>query len=176
LKLFGGGALALFVSRPQAPTFRWFLGAAAVALGANVGNLFDRAPGRCLKVGALSLAAVLLSTIGVTAFFGATVGCFLGVLVGLLPGDLAENTMLGDTGSNVVGAAVALLAVLRLDDQPTSVMVALVAVLFLLNLASEFVSFSTVIDSVAPLRWFDRLGATPERKAWGRPPKRSVGP
>ena len=39
----------------------------------------------------------------------------------------------------------------------TGVLVALIA----LNLASEFVSFSRVIEAVPPLRWFDRLGRRP---------------
>ena len=39
----------------------------------------------------------------------------------------------------------------------TGVLIALVA----LNLASEFVSFSRVIEAVPPLRWFDRLGRRP---------------
>jgi hypothetical protein len=30
-----------------------------------------------------------------------------------------------------------------------------------LNLASEFVSFTSVIDAIAPLRWLDNLGRTP---------------
>jgi hypothetical protein len=37
-------------------------------------------------------------------------------------------------------------------------------VVVLLNLVSERVSFTRVIDAVAPLRWFDRLGALPERR------------
>ncbi len=32
--------------------------------------------------------------------------------------------------------------------------------LIALNLASEFVSFSRVIERVPPLRWFDQLGRT----------------
>ncbi|MFZ4669749.1 MAG: hypothetical protein ACOYML_10640, partial [Microthrixaceae bacterium] len=34
----------------------------------------------------------------------------------------------------------------------------LVGSLVALNVASEFVSFSRVIDAVAPLRWLDQLG------------------
>jgi hypothetical protein len=37
-----------------------------------------------------------------------------------------------------------------------------VAILLLvLNVVSEFVSFSAVIDRTRPLRWADRLGALP---------------
>lgn len=174
LKLFGGGALALIVTQLTPNVLRWLLGAAAVALGANLGNLFDRAPGRCLKVGVLGLVGVIASTVGASTFVGPQAGCFLGVVLALLPSDLAERTMLGDTGSNVVGAAVALLAVARLQNEATSLMVVFVVVLLALNLASEAVSFSKLIDSVGPLRWLDRLGATPERKAHGHPLAGSV--
>jgi UDP-GlcNAc:undecaprenyl-phosphate/decaprenyl-phosphate GlcNAc-1-phosphate transferase len=165
LKLFGGGAIALLVSRPQQQPVRWLLSAAAVALGANLGNLFDRAPGRCLKVGVLGLLAVLGSMIGSSSFIGPPTSCFLGVVIALLPSDLRETTMLGDTGSNVIGAGVAFIGASRLYDQPTAMLVLFVGVLLALNLASEVVSFSKVIDAVAPLRWFDRLGTVPERKA-----------
>jgi UDP-N-acetylmuramyl pentapeptide phosphotransferase/UDP-N-acetylglucosamine-1-phosphate transferase len=70
--------------------------------------------------------------------------------------DLQEQAMLGDTGANVLGAAVGLAAVVALDRGPT---VALAVVLLTLNVASEWVSFSAVIDRTGPLRWFDRLGS-----------------
>ena len=63
--------------------------------------------------------------------------------------------MLGDTGANALGAAVGLGAVLTLGRPARlGVLIALVA----LNVASERVSFSRVIDATPPLRWFDRLG------------------
>jgi UDP-N-acetylmuramyl pentapeptide phosphotransferase/UDP-N-acetylglucosamine-1-phosphate transferase len=75
--------------------------------------------------------------------------------------DLREECMLGDTGANVLGAAVGWGLVVALGS--TGEWVAL-AVVVLLNLVSERVSFTRVIDAVAPLRWFDRLGALPERR------------
>jgi hypothetical protein len=176
LKLFGGGAIALAVSYRQDQPVRWLLFAAAVALGANLGNLLDRAPGRCLKVGSLGLLAILVSTIGTYTFVGPQAGCLLGILLAMLRGDLTETTMLGDTGSNVVGAAVTLLVVARFQDHATSIIVLFVGVLLALNLASEFVSFSRVIDTVTPLRWFDRLGSLPERKAHGNSSRGPSGP
>jgi hypothetical protein len=63
--------------------------------------------------------------------------------------------MLGDAGVNLLGAVVGVAAVASLSNP---VLVACAAVLLALNLASEFVSFSKVIDATPPLRWFDRLG------------------
>ena len=68
---------------------------------------------------------------------------------------LRERAMLGDTGSNVLGAAVGLAAVLALDGPATLVVLVVLAAL---NAASEWVSFSAVIDRTPPLRWFDHLG------------------
>src|SRR3546814_16562081 len=66
--------------------------------------------------------------------------------------------MLGDAGANVLGAVWALSVVLTTAATTrTAVLVALVV----LNLASELVSFSAVIDRTPPLRALDRLGRRP---------------
>ena len=66
--------------------------------------------------------------------------------------------MLGDTGANVLGAGAGLGLVATTG--PGTWWVAVV-VLAALNLVSERVSFSEVIDRTPPLRWLDRLGAPP---------------
>jgi hypothetical protein len=74
----------------------------------------------------------------------------------LLGDDLRESSpMLGDTGANVIGAALGLAVVLG-----TNSVVRLVIMLVLLaaNVAAERISFSAVIDSVGFLRAIDRLG------------------
>ncbi|MEZ5137867.1 MAG: hypothetical protein R2711_03570 [Acidimicrobiales bacterium] len=78
-----------------------------------------------------------------------------GAAAGLLPADLAERSMIGDTGANALGAALGVAAVLALGPGARDV-VALV--LLALTLASEVVSFSRVIDATPPLRAADRLG------------------
>ena len=165
LKFFGGGALALIATQHAANWWRWLPAAAAVALGANLANLLDRAPGRSLKVAVAALVVTIASTAGAFTLVGPPAACLLGVLLALLPSELAERSMLGDTGANAAGASVAFVVVERLQSGPTSLMVIFVVFLLGLNLASEVVSFSSVIDQFGPLRWFDRLGATPERKA-----------
>ena len=64
--------------------------------------------------------------------------------------------MLGDTGANLFCGAVLGLAVVIEAGTGTRLVVA--AVLLGANLLSEFVSFSTVIKRVPPLRRFDELG------------------
>jgi UDP-N-acetylmuramyl pentapeptide phosphotransferase/UDP-N-acetylglucosamine-1-phosphate transferase len=79
----------------------------------------------------------------------------LGAGCGLLLPDLAERMMLGDAGANVLGATVGLGVVLTQSPLVRTVTLIVVAAL---NLASEVVSFSKVIDRTPPLRAADRFG------------------
>ena len=135
---------------------RLILDALLVALAANLANLFDRAPGRVLKVGAL--CAIALGAAALMDRDLAGVAVAVGASVALLPADLGEHLMLGDTGANPLGAVLGLGVVLV---APFGVRIAVLAVVLALNLASEAVSFSVVIDAVAPLRWVDRVGRQP---------------
>jgi UDP-N-acetylmuramyl pentapeptide phosphotransferase/UDP-N-acetylglucosamine-1-phosphate transferase len=129
------------------------LGAVIVALAANAANLFDRAPGRTIKVTMLAalVIGVLVTLGGAYAGPAAIVGAGLGML---LP-DLREWGMLGDTGANVLGGAIGFALAM---ERGLWERLLVLAVLVALNAAAEFVSFSKVIDRTPPLRWFDRLG------------------
>jgi hypothetical protein len=74
---------------------------------------------------------------------------------GLAPGELRERYMLGDAGANALGAGVGLALVTV--TTPVGRDIAAVALLAL-NVASEVVSFSAVIERVPGLRQFDQLG------------------
>src|SRR5205807_1238561 len=72
----------------------------------NLGNAFDRAPGRTIKV---SLVAwVPLAVVAGGSAAGVALGPVIGAALGLLPGDLGERLMLGDAGANALGAALGL--------------------------------------------------------------------
>jgi len=158
VKLFGGGAIAVLVAsagsdeRPG----RLLADAALIALAANLANLLDRAPGRVAKVALLCAVPVALAAGVDDRLAGHAV--VLGATAALLWPDLRERLMLGDTGANVLGATLGLAVVLTTAASTRTVV--LVAVL-LLNLASERVSFSRVIDRTPPLRALDRLGRRP---------------
>jgi UDP-N-acetylmuramyl pentapeptide phosphotransferase/UDP-N-acetylglucosamine-1-phosphate transferase len=126
---------------------------ALVALAANMGNLFDRAPGRTLKVG--FLASIPLLLLAGTAAPGVALGVVVGAALGLLPPDLRERSMLGDTGANALGAALGVATVLVVAPS-TRVVVA--GVLLALTLLSEVVSLSRIITAVPPLRLLDQAG------------------
>lgn len=158
VKLLGGGALALVIASLATPDpgLRLLADGALIALAANLGNLFDRAPGRCIKVSVLTFGVLLVGVGAKPELVGTAI--VVGAGLGLLWADLRERLMLGDAGANVLGAALGIGAVLTAT--PTARTVVLVVVLAL-NLLSEVVSFSKVIDSTPPLRAFDRLGRLP---------------
>jgi hypothetical protein len=123
-----------------------------VALGANLLNLLDRAPGRAQKVWLL-LALPLL--VGGAREWGIAAAGLLGASLACLPADLSERGMLGDTGANPLGAVAGLGLALSLERPGR--LVAL-GVLLLLNAASERVSFSSIIENTPFLRSVDRMG------------------
>jgi len=154
VKLVFGGllAVALAASLDGRHPGRVAVDALLIALAANLGNLFDRAPGRTTKVALIATVPLLVAERG-----GAMtpIAIVIGAGAGLLVFDLREELMLGDTGANVLGAVLALGAV---EACSFPVRIGALVVVVLLNLASELVSFSKVIDRVAPLRALDRLG------------------
>jgi UDP-N-acetylmuramyl pentapeptide phosphotransferase/UDP-N-acetylglucosamine-1-phosphate transferase len=158
VKLFGGAAVAVVVVSVLEPgSFgRLVADGALVALAANLGNLFDRAPGRTTKVALLAFVLLVLGVGAEPELAG--VALAVGAGAGLLPGDLGERLMLGDAGANVLGAALGLGVVIACSPTTRTVVLVVVA---LLNLASERVSFSRVIASVGPLRAADRWGRIP---------------
>ena len=158
VKLFGGGAVALLVASTvsdERPA-RLLADAALIALSANLANLLDRAPGRVGKA-ALGAAVPIGLVVGLDERLVGPV-VVLGAMLALLGPDLREQLMLGDTGANVVGATLGLAVVMTAAASTRSIVL---AVVLGLNLLSERVSFSKVIERTPPLRALDRLGRAP---------------
>jgi len=158
MKLFGGGVVAIVLAATAGEVSgrRLLADAALVALAANLGNLLDRAPGRTIKTGLILYVPIALAA--GTSPVGLALAPVVGAAVGLLPADLDERLMLGDTGANLLGAVLGLAVVLE-TSRPvrTAVLIALAV----LNAASERVSFTKVIDATPGLRHLDRLGRRP---------------
>lgn len=160
LKLAAGGLFGVVaaVQAGASSLLDLLIGALVVALAANLANLFDRAPGRCTKVALLAGVALVASASSAERAGLTGVVVILGAGAGLLWFDLREELMLGDAGSNVLGAVLGLGMVLTTARiTQVVVLVALVG----LNVASEAVSFTKVIDQTPPLRLLDRLGRKP---------------
>ena len=160
LKLLGGGMLALMLASAAGSSasggggaLRLAADGALVALAANLGNAFDRAPGRTIKVSLVAWVALSVAAGGGAA--GVALGPVMGAALGLLPEDLGERLMLGDAGANALGAALGLAAVLTLGPAARLV---LTAALLGLNVVADLISFSKVIRTTPALDRLDRLG------------------
>jgi hypothetical protein len=81
-----------------------------------------------------------------------------GAAAAAVPSDLAERAMLGDTGANGAGALVGAALVAATGRRGR---LALLLGLTALNLASERVSFTAVIERTPVLRDLDALGRRP---------------
>jgi UDP-N-acetylmuramyl pentapeptide phosphotransferase/UDP-N-acetylglucosamine-1-phosphate transferase len=156
VKLVGGVLVAVVVAAGVEPlSAGWLLlDAAVVALAANLANLLDRAPARATKLGLVGFAVLVAVEGADHALVGPAM--VVGGAAALAVPELREQVMLGDTGANVLGAALGLAAILVLGH---SALVVVTIVLAAANLVSEWVSFSAVIDRTPPLRWVDRLGS-----------------
>ena len=137
LKLVGIPSVALVATRSLSK-------AALVALAANVLNQLDTRPGRALK--AFLVAAAVLRRGPLRPLVGAVL---------IAPYDLREMTMLGDAGSNALGAVLGLGSVARLRGGRRWAAIAALAGLTVLG---EVRSLGELIERTPVLRELDALG------------------
>ena len=155
VKAVGALGLALFVAAdPSVGAATYLLSAAVLVLATNVFNLIDLRPGRAGK-------ALILLGIGLTIGSGRleplrTLGLFVGPILVLLPLDLREVGMLGDTGSNVIGAVAGVWLIFTLTS--TLGLAIAAGVLALITLYGEFRSISAFVERTPGLRQLDLLG------------------
>lgn len=166
LKLAAGVVAGVIASSQAEESVLWIaIGTIGIAAWANVGNLFDLGPGRCIKVCwpiCVTLTLVFLDSLVPLALL-------LGSVLGVLGSDLKEKVMLGDTGANPLGALVGV-CLLATGNHIVVVVGCVVGVA--LNLAAEKVSFSRIIVSNSVLLRFDIIGATEARRAFLRSSQR----
>jgi len=156
LKAVGSLALALYaMSYAGLSTGRWLLASAVLVLSTNVFNLLDLRPGRSTKVFALLGVGLTIGAASLRPLW--TIGLFAGPALIAGGYDLRERAMLGDTGSNLLGALAGLWLVLSLSG--TAQLVAL-AVLLVVTVYGELRSITTLVERLPLLRQLD---------SWGRP-------
>lgn len=166
------GAYATSVFGATGTWIAALLAGAAIALTSNFVNLTDLRPGRALKAYAVLVTVGLVSATFMLTISAGTLTAsesvrealadalvlaafVFGPVVATWRYDLAAQGMLGDAGANAMGAVAGVLIVIGL---PFYGLVAYLIVMFALNLASERISFSRIIESTPALAWFDRLG------------------
>jgi UDP-GlcNAc:undecaprenyl-phosphate/decaprenyl-phosphate GlcNAc-1-phosphate transferase len=156
LKAAGSVGLALFVLYGAGRSAgEYLLGAAVLVVATNLFNLLDLRPGRSAKVLILLAAGLTIGSMKIEPLW--TVGIFAGPILVLLPLDLREIGMLGDTGSNAIGAVAGLWLVLTLSTTGQAIALAVMA---LVTVYGEFRSIAAVIDRTPGLRHLDSLGRT----------------
>jgi UDP-GlcNAc:undecaprenyl-phosphate/decaprenyl-phosphate GlcNAc-1-phosphate transferase len=131
--------------KPMCRVLDGLVDTALIAATANLINLFDLRPGRAAKV---------VIPLG-TGLFGFGAAPAVGAAAGSLPTDLAARSMLGDCGANALGAAAGTAAARSL---PRRFRLLALGAVVALNLASERVSFTEVIEGTPLLRRLDQLG------------------
>ncbi|HEX7290777.1 MAG TPA: hypothetical protein VF250_06570 [Conexibacter sp.] len=161
LKALGSLALALYVLSGTVlgeGVAQYLLAVALLVLTTNLFNLLDLRPGRSSK--AFLLLGVLLSLVAWTGRDSfAVVLWIVGPLAApiLVVGffDLKERTMLGDVGSNVIGAVAGLWLLYAFDT--TGQLIAL-AIVLAITVYGEFRSLNTLIERTPLLRQIDSIG------------------
>ncbi|MDI6815606.1 MAG: hypothetical protein QME41_00225 [Actinomycetota bacterium] len=129
-----------------------FTDALLIALFVNTLNLLDLRPGRALKL-FIPLLAIFLAY--APSSYGLAVAALLGIALVLVRADLKEEIMLGDVGSNVLGAVLGFSFVITFG---WSLKLPLIVVLVALQVLTEKYSLTRIIENTPVLREFDRLG------------------
>jgi UDP-GlcNAc:undecaprenyl-phosphate/decaprenyl-phosphate GlcNAc-1-phosphate transferase len=156
LKAVGAAGLALYVLSDQGRSAAEYLvGTGVLLLATNLFNLLDLRPGRAGKAFVVFGAVLTIGSWDTHSL--EALGLFIGPALVLLPYDLRERAMLGDAGSNVLGAVAGLWLVLALG--PTGEAVAL-AVLAAITIYAEFRSISALVERNPLMRWLDSIGRT----------------
>lgn len=154
VKALGAAALAAYaISGMGREALGYLADVALLILVTNLFNLLDTGPGRAEKglvllgvgicIGATTVEPILLTAI------------FIGpILVGAAY-TLRERAMLGDTGSNLIGAVAGVWLLTTLGPEARIVALALVLIL---TVYGEFRSISAAVRRIPPLRVLDSLG------------------
>lgn len=165
VKAVGGLALALSIgwmlySHPAGKTWeslgKVLLAGLLIALSANAINLLDLRPGRATGV-FLALSGLILMECLIVTQIQTGVLLLAGVTLPALPAwirDARAQVMLGDTGSNLLGASLGL-ALAEMSSLPVQLLA--LGLLIGLNLLAERVSLTTLIANNRALSALDRL-------------------
>jgi UDP-N-acetylmuramyl pentapeptide phosphotransferase/UDP-N-acetylglucosamine-1-phosphate transferase len=158
LKAIGVVGLALWFALPGrvlgGSFLDYVLTVAVLVLATNLFNLLDLRPGRSVKAFLILGFALAVVAWDSTRVFG--FGLYLGPIVVAGLYDLREQAMLGDTGSNAIGAVAGLWLVATL----TSTVGLAVAAVILAGITAygEFRSISALVDRTPGLRHLDSIG------------------
>jgi UDP-GlcNAc:undecaprenyl-phosphate/decaprenyl-phosphate GlcNAc-1-phosphate transferase len=154
IKAIGALALAAYATSGRGrESADYLVDLALLVLATNMWNLLDLRPGRAEK--ALALLGAGLCIGYQTLAPVELLGLFLGPIIVGAWFTLRERAMLGDTGSNLIGAMAGIWMLETLSDPGRYVALGL---LVLLTIYGEFRSISATIERVPLLKHLDSLG------------------
>ncbi|MGI6296428.1 MAG: hypothetical protein ACOX3G_10090 [Armatimonadota bacterium] len=153
IKALGGGLVALgagFWIYPQSVVHA-ILSAVVIALASNLINLFDLRPGRAIAVLFVGLVVTYIVKYGRLIALP-LVGAIAVIALSFGVWDSRGKAMMGDSGSNSLGAALGLTIALSAPNWMIPAIVVMAAV----HVYSEKRSISTLIEANRFLKWIDR--------------------
>lgn len=154
LKLLAGGLMSLAVAGAISQGWQEVvINTLVMALSVNAINLLDLRPGRASK--GFLLGVLLLFLGGWPSGHLIWAAITAGALLAYLPTDLRARAMMGDTGSNALGATIGITAVLVL---PWAVKIGYLVFLIGFHLFTEKYSLTKVIEKNKMLNYLDQLG------------------
>lgn len=153
VKAIGGGIVALAAgwSIYGHNILKWLIASAVIALATNTLNLFDLRPGRAVAVLFTGLGVTCMVSVGhlyAPALIGVIV--VIAFIFGLM--DSRGRAMMGDSGSNTLGAAMGLTIVLSAQIWMPVAIILLAAI----HIYSEKHSISALIEQNRVLKEIDR--------------------
>ena len=127
-----------------------------IALFTNFFNLLDLRPGRAIKVYIIAFLGIIVG-LNLTDKFAAAVPFIplAGSIIGYMPYDLKAHSMMGDAGSNVLGASVGFLAASAFSLYTK---IAILACLIGVHIFTEKYSLTELIEKNSFLKYLDNLG------------------
>lgn len=152
-KALFGGAVAFLISLSfTKDIFEIILNTLLIALATNFFNLLDLRPGRALKIYTVSSIPVLIFSSEVSRLL---LGGMLSSALAYFWDDIKARTMMGDSGSNVLGASIGIIAAYEFGIWTK---IAILAALILVHAVSEKYSITKIIESNRLLNYIDKLG------------------
>jgi UDP-N-acetylmuramyl pentapeptide phosphotransferase/UDP-N-acetylglucosamine-1-phosphate transferase len=127
-----------------------------ISLTTNLLNILDTRPLRAIKGYGIIMIFILLTSGIISANY-----VIIGAIAAYLPIERNEQGMLGDSGSNFLGALAGMNLVIAYKN--IYIRLFIFIVVFLLNLFSEKYSFSAIIENNSVLRTIDFLGRKKEQ-------------
>ncbi|WP_058485302.1 MraY family glycosyltransferase [Defluviitalea phaphyphila] len=153
LKALIGGISSLFVAFSfSMDVFDLFINTLLISLFINAMNLFDVRPGRTIKVFIMISIIIWILSKNPDRFLTILL---IGSIIPVIKGELREEYMLGDVGSNILGYTLGFTSAISLNLYTK---IFFVMILILIHILGEITSITFLINKNPLLRYIDKLG------------------